>query len=289
MEDKALISVIIPAYNVSLYLSQCLENLKYQTYKKLEIIVVDDGSTDDTAKIAEEYEVKLIRQTNQGVSAARNTGIKNATGEYLHFLDPDDLISLNFYEEMIATALKYEAEAVFCGMINERQPSLSYINQQEFLAVNKADKLELAKVGSEGYCFKYLFKTSLINSEKLEFDQNVSIAEDMIFSLTAVCAANKIVSVPNAIYYYKYRFSSALAELSKNKKSERRKLMEPLRVFKQNFERKQGIKINSHPGTTIRYRFLGMPIFKKKLLDNGIRKWYLFGICVLQSKDIQLY
>ncbi|RZK55567.1 MAG: glycosyltransferase [Pedobacter sp.] len=284
MEDKKLISVIIPAYNVALYLSQCIENIKHQSYKNIEIIVVDDGSTDDTAKIAAQFDVKLIRQQNQGVSVARNTGIKNATGEYLHFMDPDDLISLSFYEEMLASSLKYDADVVFCGMINERQPTLSYTNQQAFLAVTKEDKLKLAKVGSEGYCFKYLFKTSFLISEKIEFDQSVQIAEDMIFSLTAVCKANKVVAVPNAIYYYKYNANSALTVLNKSAKSDRRKKMEPLRVFKQNFERENGIKIIGDPGIIIRYRFLGMPIFKKKLLDSGTTKWYLFGVCIIQSK-----
>lgn len=284
MEDKKLISVIIPAYNVALYLSQCIENIKHQSYKNIEIIVVDDGSTDDTAKIAAQYAVKLIQQQNKGVSAARNTGIKNATGEYLHFMDPDDLISLNFYEDMLASSLKYEADVVFCGMINERQPTLSYTNQQAFLAVTKEDKLKLAKVGSEGYCFKYLFKTSFLISEKIEFDQSVQIAEDMIFSLTAVIRANKVVAVPNAIYYYKNRVSSALTQHNKKDKRERKTMMAPLRAFKQQFEAKHAIKIIYDPGVVIRYRFLGMPIFKKKLLDSGTTKWYLFGVCIIQSK-----
>ena len=284
MEDKKLISVIIPAYNVALYLSQCIENIKYQSYKNIEIIVVDDGSIDDTAKIAAQYPVKLIRQQNKGVSAARNVGLQNATGQYVHFMDPDDLISLNFYEEMLSSALKYDAEIVFCGIINERQPSLSYTNQQAFLAVSKEDKLKLAKVGSEGYCFKYLFKTSFLISEQIEFDQNVQIAEDMIFSLTAVCKANKVVAVPNAIYYYKYHPSSALTMLNKSAKSERSKKMEPLRVFKRDFEKQHGVKIVGDPGIIIRYRFLGLRIFKKKLLASGTTKWYLFGICIIQSK-----
>ncbi|RZL32889.1 MAG: glycosyltransferase [Pedobacter sp.] len=287
MKDTTLISVIIPAYNVALYLPQCLQNLKYQTYKNLEIIVVDDGSTDDTAKIAEQHGVKLISQANQGVSVARNTGIKNATGAYLHFLDPDDLISLNFYEEMIATALKYEAEAVFCGMVNERQPNLSYTNQQEFLAVIKEDKLALTNVGSQGYCFKYLFKTSFIVSGNLEFEKDVHIAEDMIFSLESVCRANKVVAVPKAIYYYKNRVTSALTQLHKKDRSERKKMMAPLRDFKQRFEAKHSVKVICDPGVIIRYRFLGMPIFKKRILDSGTTKWYMFGICFIQSKVLQ--
>lgn len=91
-----IISVIIPAYNADIYIEQCLSSLFCQTYKHLEIIVVDDGSTDRTSEIVKTFPVKLIRQENQGVSVARNRGISEATGEYIHFVDADDYLNICF-------------------------------------------------------------------------------------------------------------------------------------------------------------------------------------------------
>ncbi|MCL8000705.1 glycosyltransferase, partial [Brucella sp. 21LCYQ03] len=93
MSDTPVISVIIPAFNAAAYIAQCIENVKYQTYKDIEVLVIDDGSIDETVTIAKSFNVKVISQGNNGVSAARNTGLKNAVGQYIHFLDVDDLIN----------------------------------------------------------------------------------------------------------------------------------------------------------------------------------------------------
>ena len=101
------ISVIVPVYNVEQYLPQCLDSIINQTYKNLEIICVDDGSPDNSGKILDEYakkdkRIKVIHQENQGVSVARNTGLDNATGKYIGFVDPDDWIEADYYETLTA-------------------------------------------------------------------------------------------------------------------------------------------------------------------------------------------
>lgn len=285
MENSNLISVVIPAYNVAPYLAQCLENILHQTYKNIEIIVVDDGSTDNTVEIAEKYRIKLISQENKGVSAARNAGLKIATGEYLHFMDADDLISLNFYERMLSSALYCDADITYCGMMNERDPRSSFYIQQRFLATLTEDKIVLTKVGSQGYCFKYLFKTSFLNEQKLEFDETAHIAEDMIFSLQAVFLANKVTSAPGAVYYYKYRHTSALTTQRKKSRWEREKTMKPSRLFKKDFENLHNIKLSALSVRWTHYRFLGMPLLKKKIQDNGNITWYFLGVSIIQQKD----
>ena len=101
MSISTLISVIVPAYNAEQYIAQCIDNLLCQTYKNLEIIVVDDGSTDNTSRVLQQYpKVKYIYQPNSGVSVARNAGIEAASGEFIHFMDADDLLNLEFYEKM---------------------------------------------------------------------------------------------------------------------------------------------------------------------------------------------
>ena len=114
-----LISVIVPVYNVAEYLPECVDSICNQSYKNLEIILVDDGSTDNSGKICDEYakkdlRIKVIHKENGGLSDARNTGIEIAQGEWISFVDSDDLISNHMYEKMYEAGLIYSASLVCC-------------------------------------------------------------------------------------------------------------------------------------------------------------------------------
>ena len=116
------ISVIVPVYKVEAFLRRCVDSILSQTYKNLEVIVVDDGSTDETAGILERYaardeRVVIVHQPNAGLVAARETGIASATGEYVTFVDGDDTIEPDMYERLMANALKYDADISHCGMV----------------------------------------------------------------------------------------------------------------------------------------------------------------------------
>ena len=121
-KTKAKICVIVPVYNVEKYIKNCLESLTHQTMKEIEMVFVNDGSTDDSAKVIEEYakkdeRVKLVNQENQGVAAARNTGLKAAkNAEYLMFCDPDDEFDLTMCEKMYKAIEQSEADMACCGM-----------------------------------------------------------------------------------------------------------------------------------------------------------------------------
>ena len=113
------ISVIIPVYNVEAYLERCLNTVCGQSYKNLEIILVDDGSTDNCLQICEEFaerddRIKVIHQSNQGVSAARNTGLDAATGDYIAFVDSDDYIHPEMYERLYSLLKKHDADMSAC-------------------------------------------------------------------------------------------------------------------------------------------------------------------------------
>ena len=105
MEKNIKVSVIVPVYNVEKYIRQCLESIINQTYKNLEIIVVNDGTKDNSMKIVEEYlsdeRIKVINKENGGIASARNRGIDEATGEYISFVDSDDWLELNTYEKFL--------------------------------------------------------------------------------------------------------------------------------------------------------------------------------------------
>ena len=117
---EKLISIVIPVFNVEAYLRKCLESVINQTYKNLEIIIVNDGSTDDSHQICKEYADKdsriiLISQDNQGLSGARNTGLKHVTGDYIFFIDSDDWIRADALEQAMSLAIEYNADCVACG------------------------------------------------------------------------------------------------------------------------------------------------------------------------------
>ena len=128
------VSIIIPVYNVEQYLAQCLDSVINQTYKNIEIICVNDCSLDNSFKILDEYSkndkrIKIInRENNGGLSAARNTGLDNASGKYIYFLDSDDWIDLDYIEKMLNAAIKNEVEVVLNTNIIEHK--LNQIEQQ---------------------------------------------------------------------------------------------------------------------------------------------------------------
>lgn len=114
--NKPLISVIVPIYNVAPYVRECLDSVINQTYKNLQIILVNDGSTDESESITREYlsdeRIELVCTKNGGLSRARNIGLEKAIGEYIYFIDSDDYIDLRFLEEMVEIARKYKIELV---------------------------------------------------------------------------------------------------------------------------------------------------------------------------------
>lgn len=118
--ELMMLSIIVPVYNVEAYLVRCIDSLLKQSYKNIEIILVDDGSTDNSGKICDEYaikysQIKVVHQKNGGPSKARNTGISIATGEYIAFADSDDWVEHNFYKNLMENAIEHDADMVKCG------------------------------------------------------------------------------------------------------------------------------------------------------------------------------
>jgi len=284
MKAKAKISVIIPVYNGEKYLAQCFENILCQTYKNLEIIVVNDGSTDKTAEIASMYPVKLINQKNSGVSAARNAGIDCATGDYIHFMDVDDLINLEFYEKMISTSLATDADMVCCEVIHERMPYLSLRFADKLLVVNTEEKMQLTNVRKQGSCWKYLFRTDFLRKFNLRFDVEFRIAEDLVFSFQAVYFANKIATVPHAVFYYKHRQQSLITTTSLADRKKRREYTKKANQFCAEFAKQHNFKISSPVPQRIVYKLFEIPVLKKLTFSAGKERWYLFGIYFWQRK-----
>jgi glycosyltransferase involved in cell wall biosynthesis len=156
---KDLISIVIPVYNTAKYLPRCIESIINQTYKNLEIIIVDDSSTDDSGKIADEYSKKdsriiIIHQENRGISIARNKAIEVATGDFIGFVDSDDYIEIDMYELLLNTIKEYNADIVQCsyyrvGQDNKILPK-NYSGQiEQFDTISALE--ELIKNKKDGY------------------------------------------------------------------------------------------------------------------------------------------
>ncbi len=282
-----LVSVIIPAFNASAYIGQCIENIQFQTYKNIEILVIDDGSTDETAKLAEAYGVKVIRQSNKGVSSARNKGIKNASGDYFHFMDVDDLINHQFYESLVKCALSYSADVICCNVFHEKNAKHAHILRGVFVASNTEDKLSLSKVGEDGHCFKYLIRREVLTNNAILFDENLGIQEDLVFCLQVVYHSNRLGYSNSAVYFYKDRPNSALGTFNLKRKSDRKKVLAPVKEFESSFRKNHQLSnIGQDPGISTNYWIFGVPILRCKRWRNGVAKWYFLGVCVLRRKII---
>lgn len=243
MKKEPLVSVIIPVYNGEQYVASCLDNMMAQTYKKLEIIVIDDGSKDDSAKIISQYPVKLIaHEKNRGLSAARNTGIDAAKGEYIHFMDVDDAISPDYYKELVGAITATDADIACGGMVHEKHHYKTQRFKKRKVYVSVEDKMKVTYVGKWGYVWRYLFRTDFLKENNLRFEEGRFI-EDLIFSLHAIYYSYKLVVTPNAEYFYYFRENSILNNKNVEHREKRRQDKSHAVQLQLDFSKENNIKI----------------------------------------------
>lgn len=220
----AKVSIIIPIYNAENYLSRAIESVQNQTLKDIEIILVNDGSTDGSLAICEEYRdkdkrIKLINIVNSGVAVARNRGIEIATGDYLGFVDADDYIDDSMYENMYKRIIGDSSDICVCNYILESKNSKQYIdiNINESILDNKEqviDKIMIPLIGATKLLGEdvllgfrgsvlYLYKRELIETYNIKFKTGLKIGEDFLFNLNYLQYANK-ASIDKGYYYYYY-------------------------------------------------------------------------------------
>lgn len=212
MKDK--LSIIIPIYNSEKYLRECLDSIVNQTYQNLEIILIDDGSKDDSYSICKEYRkkdkrIKYIYQENSGVSQARNKGIKWATGKYLTFVDSDDFVDLDTYETVLKEMKN--TDLVGFGYYTLYQNKIKNQNIKGIETINKSDCINcLFKTNSyRGFCCNKIYDTDLIKKNKLQFDKNLFLYEDLKFNIEYLSYCKKIKYIKNPKYYYRVTQNSA--------------------------------------------------------------------------------
>ncbi|MGL5647809.1 MAG: bifunctional glycosyltransferase/CDP-glycerol:glycerophosphate glycerophosphotransferase [Clostridium sp.] len=225
------VSVIIPVYNVEAYIKETLDSLFNQTLKDFEVILIDDGSTDKSKEIIENYvknleNFRLIEQKNGGPSKARNRGILEAKGEYIVFMDSDDIIPIDSLEMRYDLAVKKNAEVIVCGTYkydgkNKWPMENHFLKEGE---KNIRDNYDL--LWTLGPCNK-LFKTSIICD--VAFPQDIKYAEDQAFVMEAFLRANKVYATKNVGYYYRMRSEEGEASLTNQIQSKSAEVLEQVK------------------------------------------------------------
>lgn len=224
-----LISVIVPIYNVEKYMDKCISSIIGQTYKNIEIILIDDGSKDCSGAKCDEWKskddrIKVIHKKNAGLGLTRNTGLENATGEFALFVDSDDFLQ-EYMVERLYTALKdANAETSFCGFCRYYSDGKiinipNYYNDETFTGNNVIFKILLEMVGAQPSSFidselnmsacLGLYSMNLIKKYGLRFySEREFISEDIIFNIDYLQRTNKVICIGDCLYFYRVNYSS---------------------------------------------------------------------------------
>lgn len=204
-----LVSVIVPIYNSEKFLEKSLSSLKEQSYKELEILLINDGSTDRSIDICKKYTMedsrfKLFNKENGGVSSARNLGLKKATGEYIGFVDPDDWIDVDMFKTLVNLVEKNKAELAICGYIKEHSDGTliekNESESKELLTREDALNLIIEDNSFRGYLCNKIFSRNLI--KETYFDENIIYNEDLIFCCDYIMRSNHIAYDSKNLYHY---------------------------------------------------------------------------------------
>ena len=228
MKNNPVVSVVIPVYNVEKYLEECIDSVLNQTYQNIEIILVDDGSTDSSGEICDRYvennkNVYVIHQKNAGLSAARNAGFFRAVGEYVYFLDSDDYISADAIEKLTSIAINDNADIVFFDANSflddsEKEIRQNYIRKQKYISSEGLVVFSQLQNNNEFHSAVPLlfFRSEFLKNKKFSFCSGIYY-EDMIFTFEALCSARVVSQCKEALYFRRYRSDSIMTS-KKNKK-----------------------------------------------------------------------
>lgn len=221
-----MISIIIPVYNAQTYISQCLDSVLGQTKQDFEVILIDDGSKDDSGKICDMYADKDVRfqvyhRDNQGVSNARNFGIERASGEYIMFLDSDDYLEKDALEYMLNIMEADRADFVGFSRYEEhvdKKCADVYRLKGQNIIVNTADEyLEMLLqlyMQNKMFCevWNRLYRSDIIRKNEIKFDTNLKYGEDKLFNLCYLHFVYKIVLMDRPLYHYRIYDESTMGK-----------------------------------------------------------------------------
>ena len=282
------VSIIVPVYNTEEYLQKCLDSLINQTLKNIEIICVNDGSTDNSLKILQnnaikDDRIKIINQENKKQGAARNAGMQVATGEYIGFVDSDDYVDLNYFERLYRNASSRESDIALATNVrigkNKFKLRLNLQTVEKYTKLQ--DKLDVCHQWKNECPTNKIYRKSYLDANNIQWPEGI-YCEDKLFTIKAVYFANSIVTVPDVYYYY---FDNPKSTVNSLDRKHRRKLN-----FDKNNARRDVICFLNKQNAEVRdkdfwyvdtkfslYLFGIIPIFTLKKSTKTV-KGLLFGI-----------
>ena len=240
------ISVIIPAYNVEEYIGKTITSIIKQDFKEIEIIVINDGSIDNTKKVIEDYlqydnRIKLINTNNNGVSNARNIGLDNSTGKYVMFIDSDDWIEENALSKLWMFAEESNLDIVSFNCYKAYEDKIEIIKtnlNNEIITGEQAVKEVLINKMSPSVCDK-MIKRDLFNSE-FKFEKSIKMGEDLLMSVKLCASAERIGKLKDTYYYYYMRSDSVTHKVNEDIYS----IVDSLKLIKEFLDEK-GLYLNN--------------------------------------------
>jgi glycosyltransferase involved in cell wall biosynthesis len=297
------VSIIVPVYNVEKYLVQCLETLLAQTLTDIEVIAVNDGSTDSSPEILENYaakdnRLKIINKSNGGPSDARNVGLNAVRGEYIGFIDADDWIEKEMYEIMFNTANKNNTDIVVCNFIREFQNGTFGLHNMPITYGRIYNKIDIQKeivskmigiptyqedyqsiIASFNSVCKNIYRRDLIIANKIWFVSEQFFAEDMLFNLQAYCLATSLIATDNFLYHYRYSSDSLVTKYRHNMLGMHLNLYWYIREFLNSHDMRNDYTTQLYGRICIDTVLLFNNIMKKNNPAGFIKKWH-------QTKEI---
>ena len=215
------LSIIIPIYNTGIYLHKCIKSILSQKLADFELILVDDGSKDESGAICDEYakqdtRVKVIHKQNEGVSIARNTGIEMAEGEYIGFVDSNDWIEPDMYDTLYSLATSKECDVVMCDTVTkyddkpDEEDTITQLSGENLLYKKDIHPTLLREMA--GSACRCIYKNELIKNNKVDFPQNIPLSEDRMFNILAFGYANRVYYTKTHFYNRYVRKGSAVSK-----------------------------------------------------------------------------
>lgn len=200
------ISIIIPIYNSESYLYRCLDSVLSQSYKNIEIILINDGSVDRSGEICNDYanrdkRIKVIHQQNKGVSVARNVGLDIATGDYVTFVDSDDWLGSEYISTLVACMDLEDSDIIITNgtkVINNKY----IVNKFDEIGLLVNNEIDISSLMYNGYAWGKLYRADMIKEKNIRFNVNLSLWEDLVFMFEYISFAKKIYFTNNIYYYY---------------------------------------------------------------------------------------
>jgi glycosyltransferase involved in cell wall biosynthesis len=214
------VSIIVPVYNAEKHLKECLDSIINQTLKEIQIIIINDGSTDNSKEIILDYvrkdsRVTFIDSENEGVSATRNKGIEKAIGKFIGFVDSDDYVATNMYQQLYDIAEGYNASMAICNVIqlidNEAFQKRLQLKSESFLTSDKScTVLNFLNFKYDSANWNKIYASQIVKENELRFHKDLAIWEDLLFNLQFIAYANKITTLSEGLYYYRKHDTSVI-------------------------------------------------------------------------------